>query len=91
MQSISPVDGKYDERVDRESAAEVIAQKMADAAATAEEVDEKGREEVAKRERKSTGLWERAGKAAMGAAAGSAASVTARGRSSAGKASGPIR
>lgn len=81
MQSISPVDGKYDVRADRESAAEVIAQKMVDAAATAEEVDEKGREEVAKRERKSTSIWDGLGgkvaKAAGSAAAASAGSILA--------------
>jgi DNA helicase HerA-like ATPase len=58
VQSISPFDGKYDTRVDRESAEEVLAAKAADAAATAQEVEEKGREEVAKQERKSPGLWD---------------------------------
>jgi hypothetical protein len=72
---VSPLDGKYDEAVDRESAEEVLAQKAADAAATAAEVEEKGRKEVAKRERKSTSLWGRAGKAAATAAAGSLSSV----------------
>jgi len=79
IQSISPVDGKYDELVDRESAEEVLAQKAADAAATAEEVDEKGREEVGKRERKSTSLWGidigNAGKSAIKAATGSLVSI----------------
>lgn len=73
----SPFAGKYDEAVNRESAEEVIAQKTADAAATAQEVEEQGREEVGKRERKTTSLWSRAGKAAMGAAAGSAAAIAA--------------
>lgn len=73
----SPFSGKYDEAIDRESAAEVLAQKAADAAATAAEVEEKGEAEVAKRERKSASIWERAGKAAMGAAAGSAAAIAA--------------
>ena len=81
IQSISPHDGKYDERVDRESAEEVLAQKAADAAETAREVEEKGEEEVRKRERKSTSIWSRlfskAGKRAAAAAAGSAASVAA--------------
>lgn len=79
IQSVSPHEGKYDERVDRESAAEVLAQKAVDAAETAEEVEEKGREEVAKRERKSTSLWGidlgKAGKSAAKAAAGSLASI----------------
>ena len=75
IQSISPVEGKYDTRVDRESAAEVLAAKAADAAATAEEVAEKGREEVGKRERKTPSVWEKAGKSAMTAASGSLASM----------------
>ena len=75
MQSISPVDGKYDQRVDRESAAEVIAQKMVDAAATAEEVEAQGREEVARRERKTPSAWEKAGKSAVRAASGSLAAI----------------
>ena len=73
----SPFAGKYDQAMNRDSASEVLAQKSADATATAEEVETVGREEVGKRERKSTSLWSRAGKAAMGAAAGSAASVAA--------------
>lgn len=77
IQSVSPLDGKYDTRVDRESAEEVLAAKAADAAATAEEVAEKGAEEVGKRSRKTTSIWEKAGKAAMSAAAGSAASIAA--------------
>jgi DNA helicase HerA-like ATPase len=75
IQSVSPLDGKYDTRVDRESAAEVLAAKAADAAATAEEVATKGREEVAKRERKTPSMWEKAGKSAMTAASGSLASI----------------
>jgi len=81
IRSISPVEGKYDTLVDRESAEEVIARKAADAAATGEEVAEKGTEEVAKRERKSTSLWDGLGgkvaKAAVGAAAASAGSILA--------------
>ena len=75
IQSISPHEGKYDERIDRESAEEVLAAKAADAAETAKEVEEKGEEEVRKRSRKSTSLWETAGKRAIKAAAGSLASV----------------
>ncbi len=77
--SISPYDGKYDELIDRESAEEVLAQKAIDAAETAKEVEEKGEEEVRKRERKSTHLWGidfgKAGKSAARAAAGSAVSI----------------
>lgn len=72
---MSPLEGKYDTPVDRESAAEVLAAKAADAAATAQEVAEKGKEEVAKRERKTPSVWEKAGKSAMTAASGSLASM----------------
>lgn len=77
IQSISPLDGKYDELVDRESAAEVLQAKAEDAAATAAEVAAKGREEVGKRSRKHTSMWEKASKAAMGAAASSAGAIVA--------------
>lgn len=77
IQSVSPHEGKYDTAIDRESAEEVLLAKAADAADTAEEVEEKGRETVAKRSRKTSSLWEKAGKAAMGAAASSAATVIA--------------
>ena len=75
IQSISPHDGKYDERVDRESAEEVLAAKAADAAETAKEVEEKGEKEVSKRSRKTTSWWEKAGKAGIKAAAGSMVSI----------------
>ena len=81
IQSISPYQGKYDTKVNRESASEVIAQKAQDAAATAQEVQAKGAEEVGKRERMSPDIWGsmigKAGKAATGAAAGSAAAIAA--------------
>ncbi|MEZ5743595.1 MAG: helicase HerA-like domain-containing protein [Sphingomonadaceae bacterium] len=77
VQSISPHDGKYDEEVDRESAEEVLLAKAADAAETAEEVAEKGEEEVGKRSRKTKSMWEKAGTAAAGAAASSAAALVA--------------
>jgi DNA helicase HerA-like ATPase len=81
IQSISPFAGKYDTRVDRESAAEVLAQKAQDAAETADEVAATSREEVARREQKNTSLWGgifgRATKAATGAAVGSAATIAA--------------
>lgn len=78
IQSISPYDGKYDEAVNPESAAEILAQKALDAAETAKEVEEKGEEKVRERSRKSTSMWEKAGKAALGAAASSAATMLAR-------------
>jgi DNA helicase HerA-like ATPase len=77
INSVSPFEGKYDVDIDRESAEEVLAQKAIDAAETAKEVEEKGEEEVRKRSRKSTTIWEKAGKRAMSAAAGSLASVAA--------------
>ncbi len=81
IQSVSPLQGKYDSRIDRESAEEVLARKAADAAATAQEVAEKGAEEVGKRERTSPSIWGgifgKAGKAATSAAAGSAATIAA--------------
>ena len=80
IQSVSPLDGKYDEAVDRQSAEEVLAQKALDAAETAKEVEEKGEAEVRKRSRKTKGIWDIVGKAkkrATAAAAGSAASLAA--------------
>jgi hypothetical protein len=77
IQSVSPVAGKYDTLVDRESCEEVLAQKAADATATAEEVEAKGREEVGRQERKSTNIWGKALKRATAAAAGSGASIAA--------------
>ena len=85
IQSISPFEGKYDSAVDRDSAAEVLAQKAADAAAAAQVVETKGVEAQRAQPRKTTSLWERAGKAAFGAAAASAGTMVARsmtGRSS---------
>ena len=78
VQSISPCDGKYDTRVDRESAAEVLAQKALDAAAAAKIVEEKGVETQRAQPRQSPSLWEKAGKAALGAAAASAGTMVAR-------------
>ena len=81
IQSVSPVAGKYDTLVDRESCEEVLAQKVADAMATAAEVEAKGREEVGRQERKSTSIWGglfgKAAKRATAAAAGSAAAIAA--------------
>jgi DNA helicase HerA-like ATPase len=57
IQSVSPLAGKYDTTIDRESCEEVLAHKAADAAATAQEVEATSVEEVGKRERKSTSIW----------------------------------
>ena len=78
LQSISPFDGKYDTLVNRESAAEVLAQKAQDAADAARVVEQEGEEVQRARPRATTSLWERAGKAAMGAAAASAGTMVAR-------------
>ncbi len=91
IQSISPVEGKYDELVDRESAEEVLAQKAVDAAETAKEVEEKGEKEVRKRERKSTSMWDKAMKRATGAVAGSVATVLAAKLTGRKSRSNPIR
>jgi DNA helicase HerA-like ATPase len=77
INSVSPHDGKYDEAVDRESAEEVLAAKVSDAAETAKEVAEKGEEEVRKRPRKTKSMWEKAMSRGMKVAAGSAASIAA--------------
>ena len=78
VQSISPFDGKYDTALDRDSAAEVLERKAADAAAVAQQVEAEGEETVRKQPRQSPSLWEKAGKAAIGAAAASAGSMAAR-------------
>ena len=78
IQSISPFEGKYDTAVNRESAAEVLAQKAQDAAAAAQVVEEKGEEAQRAQPRQSPSMWERAGKAALGAAASSAGTMIAR-------------
>ena len=78
LQSISPFAGKYDSAVNRESAAEVLAQKAQDAAEAARVVTEQGEEAQRARPRATASLWERAGKAAMGAAAASAGTMMAR-------------
>lgn len=77
IKSISPVEGKYDTLVDRESAEEVLAAKASDAAETAKEVEAKGEAEVGKRSRKSTNLWEKAFNRGAKVAAGSAAAMAA--------------
>ena len=81
IQSVSPFGGKYDTKADRESCEEVLAQKAADAAATAQEVAEKGEEAVRGQPRKSTSIWGsifgKASKRAGAAVAGSAATIAA--------------
>ena len=77
IQSISPFDGKYETLVNRESAAEVLARKAQDAAAAAQVVDEQGEDVQRGQARQTPSMWEKAGKAAMGAVAASAGSVIA--------------
>ncbi len=78
IQSISPFGGKYDTAVNRESAAEVLAQKAADAAAAAKVVEEQGQDAQRAQPRQTPSMWEKAGKAAFGAAAASAGTMLAR-------------
>lgn len=78
IQSISPFAGKYDSAVNRESAAEVLARKAQDAAAAAQVVAEQGEAAQRAQPRQTPSMWERAGKAALGAAAASAGSMVAR-------------
>jgi DNA helicase HerA-like ATPase len=80
VQSLSPFGGKYDSAVDRESAAEVLTRKAEDAAAAAQVVEEQGTAAQRAQPRRSASVWERAGKAAFGAAASSAGTMVARRR-----------
>ena len=77
IQSISPFDGKYEAAVNRESASEVLAQKSADAAAAAAQVEAEGEEAQRASARQTPSMWGKAGKAAVGAIAASAGSVIA--------------
>jgi len=77
IQSTSPFDGKYDTAINRESAAEVLAQKATDAAAAAQQVEQQGVDAQRAAPRQSPSLWGKVGKAAMGAVAASAGSVIA--------------
>jgi len=77
IQSISPLEGKYDTRANRESAAEVLAAKAADAAATAEQVEAEGEEAVRGQARKSPSLWGKAVSRGAQVALGGAAAVAA--------------
>ena len=78
IQSISPFADKYDTAVNRESAAEVLAQKTHDAVAAAQVVDTQGEEVQRAQPRAGASMWEKAGKAAFGAAAASAGTMMAR-------------
>jgi len=77
VQSASPFHGKYDKTVDRVSAEDVLLAKASDAADTAQEVADQGEEQVRKRPRKTTSMWEKTGKAVVGAVASSGATVIA--------------
>jgi DNA helicase HerA-like ATPase len=77
VQATSPFGGKYDSSVNRESASEVLAQKSADAAAAAAQLEAEGVDAQRATARQSPSLWGRAGKAAVGAIAASAGSVIA--------------
>jgi DNA helicase HerA-like ATPase len=90
VQSISPFGGKYDSAVDRDSAAEILAQKAQDAVAAAQVVEEKGVEAQRAQPRQSPSLWEKAGKAALGAAAASAGTMVARSMSGRKSSASPV-
>ena len=77
IQSISPFEGKYETAVNRESASEVLAQKSADAAAAAQQVEAEGAAAQQASARQTPSMWGKAGKAAVGAIAASAGSVIA--------------
>ena len=91
VQAVSPCAGKYEARIDRDSAEEVIARKAADAAATAIEVADKGREEVGKREQLSPSIWSKAAKRSGGAVMGSAATIAAAAVTGRRSSSNPMR
>ena len=78
VQAASPHAGKYDEPVDRHSAAEALLAKAQDAAETAEEVAERGEEAVRGRGRRRTSIWAKAAGRFSQAAAGSAAGMAGR-------------
>ena len=75
---MSPFDGKYDTAVDRKSAYEVLTQKAADAAQAAQTVAQQGVEAQRAEPRQTPTMWEKAGRAALGAAAASAGGMVAR-------------
>jgi uncharacterized protein len=77
IQSVSPVDGKYDTRVDRESAADILSAKAADATAIAEQVAAEGEEVVRGQARRNPSLWGKALTRGTKAALGGAAAVAA--------------
>lgn len=77
IQSISPAEGKYDQRIDRESAAEILELKAEDAAEAAQIAKKEGEEAQRARPRKTASMWGKAGKAELGAAAASAGTMVA--------------
>jgi hypothetical protein len=60
IQSVSPFDGKYDEPVDRESAEEVLLPRLRMRRYRRGSGEQMGEEEVRKRSRKTTSIWEKA-------------------------------
>jgi uncharacterized protein len=77
VQSISPCEGKYDTVIDRESAAEVLAQKALDASAVAEQARQEGEEAVRAQPRKSGSIWGKVATNVAGAVASSAGTMIA--------------
>jgi DNA helicase HerA-like ATPase len=77
FQSISPCAGKYDTLVNRESAAEVLAQKAQDAAQLAEQARTEGQATIQAQPRKSSNIWSRVASNVAGAVAASAGAMVA--------------
>jgi len=77
VQSVSPCAGKYDTPVNRESAAEVLAQKAQDAATVAEQARTEGAAAVQAQPRKSANIWGRVATNVAGAVAASAGAMIA--------------
>ena len=77
IRSVSPVDGKYDETIDRESAAEVLAAKAEDAAETADESPTRARRRFASAPASGRSLWGKALSRGVRTAAGSGAAIAA--------------
>jgi DNA helicase HerA-like ATPase len=77
VQSISPCAGKYDTPINRESAAEVLAQKAQDAAQVAEQARTEGGGAVQAQPRKSSNIWGKVASNVAGAVAASAGAIVA--------------
>jgi DNA helicase HerA-like ATPase len=91
VQSISPCAGKYDTPVNRESAAEVLAQKAADATQVAEQARTQGPAAVQAQSRLSNNLWGKVASHVAGAVAASAGAMIAAEISGRKSSASPVR